>query len=81
MTPTGVADPAFGLRSIVVGTGGESHSAFNTVVANSQARDADTFGVLKLTLHGGSYDWQFIPEAGKTFTDSGTGTCHGAPTG
>jgi len=29
-----------------------------------------------LTLHAGSYDWKFIPVKGKTFTDSGSGTCH-----
>jgi hypothetical protein len=23
-----------------------------------------------------SYDWEFVPEAGKTFTDTGSGTCH-----
>ena len=34
------------------------------------------FGVLKLTLHAKSYDWEFIPEAGKTYADSGTGSCH-----
>jgi acid phosphatase type 7 len=32
--------------------------------------------VLKLTLHAASYDWAFVPEAGKTFTDSGSQTCH-----
>jgi acid phosphatase type 7 len=32
--------------------------------------------VLKLTLHASSYDWEFVPEAGKSFKDSGTGTCH-----
>jgi hypothetical protein len=32
--------------------------------------------VLKLTLHPARYDWQFIPVAGKTFTDSGSGVCH-----
>jgi len=37
---------------------------------------AGTFGVLKLNLHPAGYDWQFIPEAGKKFTDSGSGTCH-----
>jgi hypothetical protein len=42
-------------------------------------RNNDTYGILKLTLHPASYDWQFIPEAGKTFTDSGTGNCHGEP--
>lgn len=41
-----------------------------------EVRQANTFGVLKLTLHAKSYDWEFVPEAGKTFTDSGTGTCH-----
>ncbi|MDP9308897.1 MAG: alkaline phosphatase, partial [Actinomycetota bacterium] len=34
------------------------------------------FGVLKLTLHPTGYDWQFVPGAGGTFTDSGTGACH-----
>jgi len=39
-------------------------------------RDATAYGVLKLTLKPNGYDWQFILEAGKTFTDSGSGTCH-----
>ena len=25
-----------------------------------------------LTLHPNSYDWRFVPEAGKSFTDSGS---------
>jgi hypothetical protein len=32
--------------------------------------------VLRLTLKTTGYDWKFIPEAGKTFTDSGSGSCH-----
>jgi acid phosphatase type 7 len=32
--------------------------------------------VLKLTLRVGAYDWQFIPEAGKSFSDSGSAKCH-----
>ena len=28
-----------------------------------------------MTLRPGAYDWQFVPVAGKTFTDSGTGPC------
>ena len=35
-----------------------------------------TPGVLKLNLGAGSYDWKFVPIAGKTFTDSGTDACH-----
>ena len=45
----------------------------------SEVRIAATFGVLKLTLHPDSYDWEFIPEAGKTLTDSGNSACHDAP--
>jgi calcineurin-like phosphoesterase family protein len=73
-TPAGKADPA-GIREFVVGTGGESHNGFNGVAANSQVRDGSTFGVLKLTLHPGSYAWSFIPVAGKSFTDRGTARC------
>ena len=35
--------------------------------------------MLKLTLRPSDFDWQFVPEAGRTFTDSGTDTCHPAP--
>ncbi|MGZ4314754.1 MAG: fibronectin type III domain-containing protein [Gaiellaceae bacterium] len=41
--------------------------------------DSSTWGVLKLTLHAASYDWQFVPVAGSTFTDSGSQVVHGAP--
>ena len=51
-TPTGAADPARGIREFVVGTGGESHySVQRTLQPNSEVRNADTFGVLQLTLH------------------------------
>jgi len=38
-------------------------------------RNSDTFGVLALTLHSNSYDWKFMPEAGKVFTDQGSANC------
>ena len=75
-TPDGIADPASGIREFVVGTGGKNHRPFGDSKPNSEVRDATAFGVLKLTLKPGGYDWQFIPEAGKTFTDSGSGNCH-----
>jgi acid phosphatase type 7 len=75
--PAGKLDPQRGIREFVVGTGGKnSHRSFASPKPNSEVRQADTFGVLKLTLHAESYDWQFVPEAGKTFTDSGSGKCH-----
>jgi len=79
-TPGGVLDVDFGLRQFTAGMGGRSHYGFATAKPNSQVRNSDTYGVLKLSLHTNSYDWQFVPEAGKSFTDTGTDvTCHGAP--
>jgi len=75
-TPDGVADPGRGIREFVVGTGGAPLTGFNPIPdANSEVRESATWGVLKLTLHPTSFDWQFIPIAGQTFTDSGSGTC------
>ena len=73
--PNGNLDTVHGIREFVVGTGGASHYAFGTMLPNTEVRNSDTYGVLKLTLHPGSYDWQFVPEAGKTFTDSGSALC------
>src|ERR1700722_19758450 len=72
----GKADSARGIREFVVGTGGKSHRAFVAPLPNSEVRDNTAFGVLKLTLKSDNYDWKFISEAGKTFTDSGNGQCH-----
>ncbi len=77
-TPLGVADPVQGIRQFTVGTGGANHTTILRNAANSQVTDVTSFGVLKLTLHPTSYDWQFVPEAGGTFTDSGSGNCHGS---
>jgi acid phosphatase type 7 len=62
-----------GIREFVVGTGGAERRPFANIKANSQVRNASTFGVLKLTLHATSYDFRFVPQAGKTFTDARTG--------
>jgi hypothetical protein len=76
--PNGVVDTLRGMREFIIGSGGANHTSLATIAANSEIRNVDTYGVLKLTLHPTSYDWQFVHEAGKTFTDSGTGTCHGS---
>ena len=73
--PDGKSDPAHGIREFVVGTGGKSHRPFAKPLPTSEVRDWSAYGVLKLTLHAKSYDWEFIPEAGKTFHDSGSGPC------
>lgn len=76
MDADGNRDDAHGIRSFVVGTGGVGLYTFRTPSSTSEVRSADTLGVLKLTLREGSYDWEFIPIPGGSFTDSGTGTCH-----
>jgi hypothetical protein len=70
----GNADPN-GLREFVVGTGGRNHTSAVAPQPNSEIRDSQTYGVLKLTLRASSYDWAFVPEAGEKFTDRGTATC------
>jgi beta-glucanase (GH16 family) len=75
--PSDQADPGRGIRQFVSGTGGVGAYSFEGGAAvNSQARNANTFGALRLTLRDGAYDWRFLPAAGGTFTDSGTGACH-----
>jgi hypothetical protein len=73
--PDGQADPANGIREIVIGTGGRSHDPLGFAIPNSEVRNANTYGVLKLTLTAGHYVWQFIPVEGESFTDSGSGEC------
>ena len=71
------ADPARGIRQFVVGTGGGGLDGFEgRPPPISEARDGKTHGVLKLTLGASGYAWEFVPVAGKTFTDAGIGTCH-----
>ena len=74
-TPDGAADPQRGIRQFVVGTGGGSLKGFGTPAANSEVRSSSAHGVLKLTLRPDGYDWEFVPVAGRTFTDRGTGHC------
>jgi hypothetical protein len=75
LNPSGARDDARGLREFVVGTGGRSHYGIRADSRRDVA-DGGTYGVLKLTLRATGYAWQFVPEAGKTFTDSGSGSCH-----
>ena len=77
-TPDGTADDLRGIRQFVVGTGGRNLSVLAASLPNTEVRQNTNFGVMKLVLHSTSYDWQFVPTAGGTFTDSGSRTCHAA---
>ena len=81
-------DSVRGMREIVVGTGGKGLTNADPARAGAKVglevwgdrrgdgdgHDAD-LGVLKLVLNAGNYSWQFIPIAGASFTDAGTGSC------
>lgn len=72
-------DSGNGIRTFTVGTGGASHDSFKDDAEIdtelSEARIADMYGVLKLTLQDAGYSWEFIPVTG-TSDESGTGVCH-----
>ncbi len=76
LNPAGELDPAAGIRQIIAGTGGRYLRPTGVPRLGSEVRDSETFGVLKLALRHDSYEWEFIPVAGQTFTDAGSGVCH-----
>jgi hypothetical protein len=73
-TPRGVAEPERGIRQFTVGTGGADLYHFVTVRPNSEAQYSG-WGVLKMSLESGAYQWEFVPVDGG-FRDTGRGLCH-----
>jgi calcineurin-like phosphoesterase family protein len=78
MNKDGTANPTFGIREFIVGTGGYEHVAFENTWPTSEVRNNTDYGVLKLTLLPTSYTWTFLSISGQVL-DSGSGTCHGKP--
>lgn len=78
MDDSGVADPN-GMREFIAGTGGAPLDTPSTQLPTSQVVDNSTHGILKLTLHQGNYDWNFVNNGESSFTDSGTSGCNGIP--
>lgn len=80
LNPLDNLDAAYGMRQFVVGTGGaplRTTQGYRT--SHSQVLIENVHGVLDLKLHPASYDWQFIPEPGKSETDSSSAVCHTPP--
>lgn len=73
--PAGNRDDVAGIRQFVVGMGGVDLHNLETILPNSEVRNNDTFGVLKLVLHDEWYAWEFVAEDGKRFLDTGSGAC------
>ena len=73
--PSGKEDRERGLRQFVVGTGGAALRPFLVPKENSELRLSVSHGVIRMTLHDGSYEWRFIPTAGDV-GDAGSARCH-----
>jgi 3',5'-cyclic AMP phosphodiesterase CpdA len=71
--PNGVSDPQRGIREFVVGTGGAELYRFARSQPNIETY-VSSFGILKLTLLQGSYDWQFLAVDGSV-PDAGHDVC------
>jgi hypothetical protein len=70
----GRRDDVRGIRQFIAGTGGAPYYPFKKIAENSEVRSR-THGVLKLVLHRDSYEWEFIPSEGLSFSDRGRGRC------
>jgi acid phosphatase type 7 len=77
-TPGGRLAPAFGMREVVVGTGGAGQRPFFHVQPYSRVRMTNRFGAIVLRLNVNGYTAQFRTVGG-TVRDSFGGTCHGRP--
>ena len=78
MDSSGNADPN-GMAEFVVGTGGDSYQPLPKTTQPDVLASVETgtYGILKLTLNPGAYDYEFVPIPGDPpFADSGTGMCH-----
>jgi hypothetical protein len=73
----GAPDPN-GVVEIIAGTGGADHTTGTTTNAPAPiVRDSTAFGALSIELGTTTWRTTFVPENGRTFTDTATGTCHG----
>ena len=67
--------PQSGIRSFVVGTGGASAYPVVFPIRGSVVHRSGVFGVLRLRLRPGAYDWRYLPAGGATFADAGSSSC------
>jgi len=76
LDPEGRLDPARGIRQFVVGTGGAPSYRLRAREPHSEAIAPHVRGVLRMVFHPDSYEWEFVPIAGRRFEDAGRGECH-----
>ncbi len=64
-----------GVVQLTVGTGGVGFSEFASTHPSSEARQNDTYGVVKLRLGAKGWSSEFLGLPGSTFTDTASGEC------
>jgi len=74
LDPDGRPDPARGIRSFVVGTGGASTYGFMRQTPGSAYRYNRGFGVLQMRLYDDHYTWAYRTVTGQVL-DRGEATC------
>ena len=79
MNGEGSIDTTFGLREIVVGTGGAPAAAFSNPLPTSEVRSSGLLGVLELTLQSDRLEWRFLAAGTADVLDAGTVIGHGVP--
>ena len=67
---------ANGIREFVIGTGGAPLYATAGPARNIEFGPLSTYGVLRLTLRSGAYDWEFLEAGRPAPLDIGSGQCH-----
>jgi hypothetical protein len=75
LDPDGRVDPARGLRSFVVGTGGRELHQLRPDSRRHASNDS-AWGVLRLELRPERYEWKFLPVSGAGYSDSGSSSCN-----
>lgn len=76
LTLGGELDAVRGIPLFVVGTGGASLRPFNAPRPHSEFRQAQSFGVLKLTLGPSGYRWEFVAADRRGMLDAGEASCY-----
>lgn len=75
-TADGTLDRTRGIREFVVGTGGKKEKGHFVSDHNSEHQEKGVLGVLKLTLHSKSYEFEFVQGSDRKVLDSGSAECH-----
>ncbi|MSQ58628.1 MAG: hypothetical protein EXR36_03020 [Betaproteobacteria bacterium] len=72
----GQLDAAHGIRQFVAGTGGAMLGPYLYPHPHSEAKVGGSFGVMRLALRAGEYEWAFMAVNDGNVLDQGKAVCH-----